>query len=96
MSLTAKIMNIPIDPPQDVIDGDKSLLIAYKTGHRDARHAAIDLMNTEPLAAAQATPQIVEALKAMLYIFDRGLDEGTIGRRTCDEAKQALAALETA
>ncbi len=31
-----------------------------------------------------------KALQNMLYLFDRGLTKGTIGRQTCDEAKEAL------
>lgn len=35
-----------------------------------------------------------EALSSMLHIFDRGLETGTIGRITCDEAKNALGLTE--
>lgn len=38
---------------------------------------------------------LVEASKHMLYIFDRQLEPGTIGRRACDEMKAAIAAAES-
>ena len=31
-----------------------------------------------------------EALKTMLWIFDKSLEPGTMGRATCDEAHLAL------
>jgi len=33
---------------------------------------------------------MLEALRYMLYIFDRELPEGTIGRQACDEAIAAM------
>ena len=30
------------------------------------------------------------ALKSMLYVFDRGLEDGTMGRAVCDEAIAAM------
>ena len=43
---------------------------------------------------SEVTKQLYEAAKGMLYIFDRQLGPTTIGRRVCDEAKDAIAAYE--
>lgn len=37
-----------------------------------------------------AAPELLEALKAMLNIFDRGLPENSIGERNCNQAKAAI------
>jgi hypothetical protein len=43
------------------------------------------------LAQAQRERDRARAsLRTMLYIFDRELPDGTIGRQTCDEARSAL------
>jgi hypothetical protein len=50
-----------------------------------------DATNAE-LAAANARVAVLEAaLRGMLHIFDRELRTGTVGRRTCDDARAALA-----
>jgi hypothetical protein len=41
MDMHGRIMNLPATPPSDY--SDKATLEAYKTGHRDARHAAAEL-----------------------------------------------------
>ena len=35
-------------------------------------------------------PEMQEAIRSLLNIFDRDLGEGTIGRKICDEAKRVL------
>lgn len=41
MSYHGQIINLPATPPPDVAESPvKDICIAYKTGHRDARHAA--------------------------------------------------------
>lgn len=34
--------------------------------------------------------EMYEALKHMLYVFDKGFEAGTIGGNVCKEAKQAI------
>jgi hypothetical protein len=49
-------------------------------------------MKGDELAAAQKRVAVLEkALESMLFIFDRALPKGTIGRNTCDAARAALA-----
>jgi hypothetical protein len=47
--LSANIMNLPSN-----YKGDRNFEIAYKTGHRDARHAAAELVNEQAALIAQA------------------------------------------
>ena len=59
-----QIMNLPATPPPDVTESPvKDIRIAYKTGHRDARHAAAEL-------AIQADARI-EELEQLLKERDR-------------------------
>ena len=45
--------------------------------------------NTQP--DKDKAEALAEALRDMLYIFDRNLPDGSIGRNTCDKAREALA-----
>ncbi len=53
-----------------------------------------DISKLEQRANAQliaSAPDLYEALEGMLYIFDRDLPFGSIGRINCNTARQALA-----
>ena len=41
-------------------------------------------------AAYEELDGLLKAMRFMLYIFDRELPEGTIGRQACDEAIAAM------
>lgn len=44
MDLHGKIMNIPTKVPDEILANPCSKALAYRTGHRDARHAAAELV----------------------------------------------------
>jgi hypothetical protein len=43
MDLHGKIMNLPQTPGLPMVNATEAQLLAYKLGHRDARHAAAEL-----------------------------------------------------
>ena len=47
--------------------------------------------NTATQSDKDKAETLAEALRDMLYIFDRDLPDGSIGRNTCDKAREALA-----
>lgn len=67
----------------------QGLIIEEETGKSIA--VAYDEKDAPILAEA---PAMLEALKDMLRLFDRGLEAGTIGRRACDEVKALIAKIE--
>jgi hypothetical protein len=52
----------------------------------DMPKAQIDA-NVRLMAAA---PELLDACKTLLHIFDRGLGADTIGRKFCDDARAAI------
>ena len=81
MDLHGKIMNIPAKVPKDYDQGDYAL--AYKTGHRDARHAAAELACTDRQAddahryslVRKLTPQAFAELYAANQETGKPFDE---------------------
>jgi len=63
----------------------QGLIIEEETGRTIA--VSYDKKDAELIAA---TPNLLEALKVMIYIFDRDLGKGTIGRKCCDDATRAV------
>lgn len=61
MNISAEIMNIPVQLPELGFEGIGPPL-AYKIGHRDARHAAAELS----LKAEARIEELEEALKGLL------------------------------
>lgn len=59
---------------------DESLTVSS-----DTKENTIKKWNTRAIE-----DKLVEALKYILNLFDRGLPESSIGRKRCDEAKQVL------
>lgn len=58
-------------------------------------HGDCDTMNEANLTSALgnalgACDVLADALRAMLYIFDRELPESSIGKRICNEARAAI------
>ena len=65
--------------------GDQGLIIDEETGRNVA--VSYDKDDAKLIVAA---PNLLEELKKMIYIFDRDLGIGTIGRKVCDDAIRAI------
>lgn len=61
-----EVMNIRIDLPPDVAES-RSLTMAYKTGHRDARHAAAEI-------TIEADQRLHQASEEFLILGEKLLD----------------------
>jgi hypothetical protein len=59
--LHAAIMNLPCRYPADFLQGDDWTTYAYKTGHKDARHAAAELAS-EYAASHQRLKEALELI----------------------------------
>ena len=74
------------------------LSIYQEDGRRIAEVSREGFMRIEEAEAnAQliaSAPDLYEALKEMLYIYDRSTNEGTVGFGTCTKARKALAKAE--
>lgn len=67
-----QIINLPATPPPDVTESPvKDIRIAYKTGHRDARHAAAELA----IQADQRIEELEAKVIELQEICDSRLDE---------------------
>ena len=66
--------NITINSPGDRIGGGYNNCPEYEANAR----------------LISAAPDLLKALKAMIYIFDRDLGIGTVGRKCCDDAIRAI------
>jgi hypothetical protein len=66
-------------------------------GTTQLTHAKARLENAESKVERleRENERLRTALMHMLYIFDRGLEKPTIGRKVCDEALEALEALKS-
>jgi hypothetical protein len=60
--LHAQIMNLPCKLPDQILTASEMIL--YRIGHRDARHAAVELVSQRMEAAAQEVPSGLQALLA--------------------------------
>ena len=52
------------------------------------------IQNKRISAHNASIPMVLDALKQMVHLFDRGLPDGSIGFKTCEEAKIAIKAYE--
>lgn len=73
-----KIMNIPIASDFDYSDFP-SKVYAYKSGHRDARHAAAE--------ASLIADELLEALEAVVSVADRATVEFDMARAAISKAR---------
>ena len=65
--------------------GDQGLIIDEETGRNVA--VSYDKKDAELIASS---PDLLEELKTMIFIFDRDLGKGTIGRTCCDDAIRVI------
>lgn len=83
MNLHRKIMNLALHLPSEYEDA--AVRMAYRVGHRDARHAAAELANESDLLQQE----LLEALKSFIYEFGDKANS-----RTFQKAKAAIAKAE--
>lgn len=76
-SLHDKIMRMPCTPPNDA---NINQALSYKSGHRDARHAAAELAAAHEADAQQATPVAEEIENALGYSRNFATAKPNIGR----------------
>jgi hypothetical protein len=86
--LRAAILNLKGTPPEPKGAVGVALMFAYKNGHRDARHAAAELVLTE---RENVNAELLEAAKAASVIVGAACrcQDGTIGSGICAACKCA-------
>lgn len=84
-SLHQQIMNIPSSPGLPMVNATEEQLAAYKIGHRDARHAAAELVSAQGagVPAPAKTLRMPSEADLMLAQMESGADD-------LDRCKQAI------
>lgn len=91
--LHEKIMNIPCDESRMDMNS-KTEILAYKMGHRDARHAAAELVAaalSQPASAINA--ELLGALQHLFNSYKSLADSGDAGNWKLEEQPEGIKAL---